>query len=54
MQVYEFTLSMTVPCDSGECDTADLVGRKWKMRELYVTVRVVVGPLMNCELKAFA
>lgn len=49
--MYGFTSSMTVPSESSILVTADLERRKRRMRVHQKAMKVVMGPLQDCELK---
>lgn len=53
MSMYGFSSSMTLLSESGVLLTTDSVESKRRMSVLFEAMKVVVGPLKYCELKAF-
>lgn len=51
--LYIFTSSMVVPSNSSTNDSSHLVGRGGRMKALHEAIKVILGPLLESELKGF-
>lgn len=51
--MYQFTPLMKVTLESGVRATANLVRREQRLKVLQEAMKVVEGPVQNCELRVF-